>query len=97
MSFKQEIVLKVVQEFIFGRLKKDLEACYAQFLGKSENFRQKIKEIQALSVLQVLDFLEVKSVFRLQKDDPNSFGYTLAVNELNKLKHTPSPPEKLAT
>jgi len=97
LSFKHQIVLKVVEEFIFSRLKRDLEACYGEHLPKSEAFRQKIREIQRLPLKDVLDFLEIKNVFRLHKEDPNTFGYHLAVNELNKLKYTGSPSEKLAT
>ena len=95
LAFKHQTVLKVVEDFIFKRLKRDVEGCYDESSVRSNVFSDKVKSIQQLPLTKVLDFLEIKSVFRLQKDNLEQFSYGSAVNELNKLQFTAGPAQKL--
>lgn len=76
-------------------MKRLVETAYAHTLPKSEEFSRRIRAIQALPLQEAMDFLEVKSVFRLQREGSTAFGYPNSVNELNKLQFTAGPSEKL--
>ena len=92
LNFKHELILSVVESFLYSKTKPIL---LKKYVNLNSQFSQKLKKIQTQSIKNVLDFLDIKNSFRLQKLNVNENSYSTAINELDKLRFFDYPFDKL--
>ena len=92
MQFKHEVILETVESVLYTRCSRILKEKYK---GKNEIFNDKLRKIQSYSIKDLMDYLDIKNSFRLQKSSMNENGYRTAIDELNKLMYQSSPIDKL--
>ena len=93
LSFKHEQILQTIEWFLYSKSQRILKRSYVA--KNPKQFCQKLKRIQAMEIKDVLDYLDIKTSFRLQKTGWNENSFEFAERELNKLPFYEHPIEKL--